>query len=136
LLHPFLLPVLTMQINLDSYQSALADSTLYVTNPLLKESVVWCQGKSGNILNNQKNKCDAVMCMVGHMSKNRLNCDPQGNFSWKYRGLKMAKFQIQLSKPFGTAFEDNFQKGIDNMSEIQRNTATTGDLCYFICMEG
>ncbi|KAH9062543.1 hypothetical protein EDB83DRAFT_2224081 [Lactarius deliciosus] len=103
---------------------------------MLKDNVVWCQGKSGNVLNNQKNQTNAVMCVVGRVPDNRLNCGPQGNFNWKYGGLHTSKFQLQLSKPYGTPFEDDFQKGIDIMCNIQEKTTTTNDRRYFICAEG
>ncbi|KAH9008174.1 hypothetical protein EDB84DRAFT_1250467, partial [Lactarius hengduanensis] len=113
----------------------LVQSKLYVRSPALLPSVRWEQGKAGNVLSDKTDKTDAVMSIVGRTLGNRMNCDPHGNFTWKYGSLETAKFQLQLRKPAGTPFEKDFEKVFKMFTKIQGQAAATQDRRYFLVIK-
>ncbi|KAI9435942.1 hypothetical protein H4582DRAFT_1854634 [Lactarius indigo] len=126
-----------MEHDLAAYQAALALSKLYVANAEVIENVCWRQGRTGDVLKVKKSNVDVVMSIVGYVPDNRLNCGPQGNYNnRKYGSLKTAKFQIQLAKPFGTPFEEDFDEAIKIIGDMQQQTASTKDHRHFITSEG
>ncbi|KAH9007949.1 hypothetical protein EDB83DRAFT_2203302, partial [Lactarius deliciosus] len=104
----------------------------YVGSPGLSPTICWEQAKSGNILSDKAEKTDAVMSIVGHALENRMNCTPHGNFNQMYSPLETAKFQLQLGKPVGTPFEQDFEKVFDIFTKIQGQAASMQDRRYFL----
>ncbi|KAH9022185.1 hypothetical protein EDB85DRAFT_1840872, partial [Lactarius pseudohatsudake] len=113
----------------------LVQSKLYVGSPALLPLVCWEQGKASNVLSDKMDKTDVVMLIVGRALGNWMNCDPHGNFTWKYGSLETTKFQVQLGKLVGTPFEKDFEKMFEMFTKIQGQAAATQDHRYFLVIE-
>ena len=115
-----------MEHNLCEHRSGLLLSDLYSATPGFLPAVGWQADTFGKILVEKRSGAVAVAAAVRRVLPTRLDCGPSSNFTGQGRGsLKTAKFQLQLGKPVGTCYADDFDKTINALTKIQDRSAFT-----------
>ncbi|KAI9428385.1 hypothetical protein H4582DRAFT_1782341, partial [Lactarius indigo] len=69
-----------------------------------------------------------VVAAVGRVLPTQLDCGPEGNYTIQDTGfgsLKASKFQLQIGKPVGTCFEDDYDAIVNALLKLQDRTAFT-----------
>lgn len=128
-----------MTENLTAYRARLLQNKFYAASPLFVQSVRWQYERAGHVLIDNTVHNDVVAAVVGRVIEQRLCCAPNGNYiepGSPWGTLATAKFQLQLGKPVGTVFANDFEKVIEQMSKIQAQVASTDDRRNFIIPDG
>ncbi|KAI9445341.1 hypothetical protein H4582DRAFT_2053392 [Lactarius indigo] len=82
----------------------------------------------GKVLVDNTTRGIVVVAAVGRVLPTQLDCGPEGNYTIQDTGfglLKASKFQLQIGKPVGTCFEDNYDAIVNTLLKLQDRTAFT-----------
>jgi hypothetical protein len=124
---------------LNTYRARLLQNTSYIPGPAFVDKLRWDNEDSGHVLVDGNTNSHLVAIVVGRVSENKLNCGPAGNYlgsDAEFANLATAKFQLLLGKPFKTPFETDFDKALNNLTDLQSKVAATQDLRHFIVSDG
>ena len=71
-------------------------------------------------------RSNVVVAVVGRVLDYRLHCGPNGNHVNPLCGpLAIAKFELQLAKPYRTPFAADYDTVLDNLGQLQAQIACT-----------
>ncbi|KAF8262734.1 hypothetical protein EI94DRAFT_1704548 [Lactarius quietus] len=117
-----------MSHDLTAYQARLAQSQYYVANSSFLHAVTWIYSRTGRILVEKASKNNAVVCVVGHVVEQRLDCGPTGNYiTGEFGSLQKAKYRLQITKPTGTPFTKDYDVALTALKVLQNQATSTGD---------
>lgn len=117
-----------MEHNLAQYRTQLLLSRFYGASPVFLEGIGWRPERRGHVLVDEKCywRSNVVVAVVGRVLDYRLHCGPNGNHVNPLCGpLAIAKFELQLAKPYRTPFAADYDTVLDNLGKLSAQIACT-----------
>ncbi|KAF8260873.1 hypothetical protein EI94DRAFT_1811118 [Lactarius quietus] len=117
-----------MAHKLATCQANLAQLQYYTANNSFLHAVTQCYSHTGHILVEKATKNNALVNMVGTVVEQCLDCGPTGNFiTGEFGSLQKVKYQLQLTKPFGTPFMKDYDTALNALKILQNQAHQTGE---------
>ncbi|KAF8263083.1 hypothetical protein EI94DRAFT_1599115, partial [Lactarius quietus] len=88
----------------------------------------WQYDSTSHVLVDVSTGSNVVATIIGRVLEHCLRCRPSGNYiNPRFGTLATAKFQLQLGKPFGTLFANDYNSVLKNVKKIQAQVASMQD---------